>query len=296
LNFPEVVDLNIAGTNLSSESIVDLLTANRKLTQLDISDNDLTDDGIVTLSNHFINSAGQCTITSLKMNRVFNRKTGERTNAMKLLSKAISTLKVEEFELQGERRSGIKGDLIELVFGLLTNKTLTKLDISGHQAGDDLGLKLGNILQHNHTLSSLMWDNNDMGIFGFKAIKLGLERNATLQHLEIPFDDIFALKGKQDVNPDMLSALMKDIQKVITMNQKQKLAPTEEDKSSKSRAGKKVSRTKSKKTPKKPVTLDVDFRRASVAFFNSVPRVPTAETENPPPPSDVIPEPSDGNK
>jgi len=41
---PEVVELNIGGTNLPTESIEILLNGNRRLTHLDISDNDLTEE------------------------------------------------------------------------------------------------------------------------------------------------------------------------------------------------------------------------------------------------------------
>jgi len=234
-----------------------------------------------------VSSASQSSITCLKMNRVFNRRTPARQNAMGLIAKALNTVPIEEFEIMGDKKSnkGLKADLLDVVFGLLANKTLTKLDLSGNQAGDDLGVALGKVFQHNNTLSNLVWDNNEMGIVGFKALKLGLERNLSMQYLEGPIDDIFALKAKQEVNPEQLSILMKDIQKVIFENQRQRATDVVESSSKKiSIKGAQKPKTKKGKGRHPPVDL-VDVRRASVAFLYA------PKKENPPPPADA-PEPA----
>jgi len=274
MGLPEVVDINISGTNVSAEAIVDLITFNRRLSHVDISDNDLTDDGIALLMKQMSTSHGQCAISTLKMNRVFHRRTATRPAAMAAIAKTLNSIVIEEFEIQGDKKSGkvLKGDLLDVALALLGNKTLTKLDVSGNQAGDDLGIALGKIFQHNNTLNTLVWDNNEVGIVGFKAVKLGLERNLTMQYLETPVDDIFFLKDKT-TNPEILGALIKDIQKVVIEISKNKFEQQQEDekktKPKKAETSTTIRTTKQKKERKKQAPLEyVDMRRASVAFLH----------------------------
>jgi len=275
MNLPELVELNVSGTNLSAESVVDVLAFNRHLTHLDVSDNDITDDGVALIMKQ-LSSMGQSSLTSLKMNRVFKKSTAR---SMALIAKVLNTTSIDEFEMQGDKKAGrgLKTDeLLEVVLELVDNKTLTRLDISGNQGGDDLGIALGKVLQHNDTLSTLHWDGNDMGIVGFKAVKLGLERNLAMHYLETPFEDIFALKSRQDVNPEQLSAIIKEIYKLISENQKHR--------DSEQRHAKKASKQhKDKAKKKKHAPLDADFRRSSVAFLFPMKKSATPGEVLPPP-------------
>jgi len=194
---------------------------------------------------------------------------------------------VEELEIQGMGRSAIKGDILEMIYELLNNKNLLKLDISGHQAGDEVAIALGKIFQHNNTLHTILWDNNETGIVGLKALKLGLQRNTSIQHLETPLDDLFLLRTKQDVTQEIIVSLMKDIQKVVTANQKAAVIPTEKPSG---RGHIKTSSRKSQKRPKKPAvaTAVMDTRRASVIFRSTTSAgVPAVAAPSVPPPDTV---------
>jgi len=112
-----------------------------------------------------------------------------------------------------------------------------------------------------------------------------------MQYLETPVDDIFALKGKQEVNAEHLGALVKDTQKVIHEIQKHRMEVSqEEEPKKKTKKTEAIKTPKPKKERKKNVPLEfVDMRRASVAFLQrpaaaqaAVQAAAIAETPEPP--------------
>jgi len=153
----------------------------------------------------------------LLMNKVFNRCTADRPKAIEQLVATLNSNKIEELQLRGAKGNhALKDDLMDLIFGLINNEYLQKLDVTGHQAGDDLAIALGKVLARNNTLHTVFWDLNDITLPGLSAIKLGLQRNSSIRLFELPFMDIFELRNKQDVDRDLLVSLIQDIQKIVS--------------------------------------------------------------------------------
>jgi len=215
-NFPNLKSLNVAGSLASADELIMVIRTMNSLTKLDVSDNDLTDQGIIALTKFM--ASNPLSIKKLYMNKVFNRVSPDRPRVMEQLLTTLNITKITKLQLRGAPRANfaLKDQLIDLIFGLLTNVHLLSIDISGHQAGDDLAIALAKVLGRNSTLQTIYWDHNEVTIAGLQAIKLGLQRNSSLRLFELPFMDIFDLRNKQDTDRELLLPLIQDIQKIVS--------------------------------------------------------------------------------
>jgi len=230
-NFPNLTDLNVAGTYVTVEDIITVLKVTSSLHSLDISENDLSDQGIISFMK-FLSTQTEQPIGRLLMNKVFNRCTADRPKAIEQIVETLNNYKIEELQLRGAKGNhALKDDLMDLIFGLINNEFLQKLDVTGHQAGDDLAIALGKVLARNNVLHTILWDLNDITLSGLSAIKLGLQRNSSIRLFELPFMDIFELRNKQDVDRDLLVSLIQDIQRIVSeINAKKDNVPVNDSK------------------------------------------------------------------
>jgi len=208
--------LNVAGSLASADELIMVIRTMNSLTKLDVSDNDLTDQGIIALTKFM--ASNPLSIKKLYMNKVFNRVSPDRPRVMEQLLTTLNITKITKLQLRGAPRANfaLKDQLIDLIFGLLTNVHLLSIDISGHQAGDDLAIALAKVLGRNSTLRTIYWDHNEVTIVGLQAIKLGLQRNSSLILFELPFMDIFDLRNHTDTDKELLLSLIQDIQKIVS--------------------------------------------------------------------------------
>jgi len=216
-NFPNLTSLNVSGSTTSADDLIMIIRTMNSLTKLDISDNDLTDLGIMAITKFM--ASNPMPITKLYMNRVFNKLHPDRHKVIEQLLITLHSNKIQKLQLRGAFRINyaLKDNLIDLIFGLLTNEHLTSIDVTGHQAGDDLAIALAKVLGRNNTLRTIYWDLNEITIAGLQAVKLGLQRNSSLKHFELPFMDIFELRAKaQDTERDILLQMIQDIQRIVS--------------------------------------------------------------------------------
>uniref|UniRef100_A0A6B2KZZ1 Uncharacterized protein n=1 Tax=Arcella intermedia TaxID=1963864 RepID=A0A6B2KZZ1_9EUKA len=215
-NFPNLTDLNISGTTITVEELISVLKVDHSISKLNVSENNFTDQEIIEFAKFL--ATPENSIKTLLMNKVWRRATPDRPKAIEQLVNALNNSKIEEFQLKGDRgSSALRDDLIDLIFGLLTNQNLKIIDVSGHQAGDDLAIALSKVLARNSVLHTIYWDFNEISLSGLQAVKLGLNRNYSIRHLELPFMDIFELRNRLDApEKDVLVTTIQEIQKIVS--------------------------------------------------------------------------------
>jgi len=131
---------------------------------------------------------------------------------MKATAKVLNFVGIKEFSTSSCK---LKADILDLIFGILNNKTLEILDITGNQSGDALAIAMAKLFQHNCTIHIVLWDSNDISINGLKSILLGLQRNHSIKHLPLPLLDLAAILKKENAETDLVDKISKDIQLLV---------------------------------------------------------------------------------
>eukprot|EP01125_Pyxidicula_operculata_P016636 TRINITY_DN5758_c0_g1_i1.p1 TRINITY_DN5758_c0_g1~~TRINITY_DN5758_c0_g1_i1.p1 ORF type:complete len:1245 (+),score=414.85 TRINITY_DN5758_c0_g1_i1:54-3788(+) len=210
---PNVTSLNLADTAITPESIHEILISNPKITDLDLSENEFSDEGVISIMKGLRDTSTTAShLTKLQLNKVFKNRSKLRPEAMRGIAATLNKTAIRQFFLNGNK---LKGDLNDLLTRLLNNQTLVLFDISGNSGGDDLAGILSKVFQHNHTLHTLFWDGNDTTVTGLKKIKLGLARNDAIKHMPLPLLDVAHMLKNSETNTDEVVELVKDIQKLI---------------------------------------------------------------------------------
>jgi hypothetical protein len=112
----------------------------------------------------------------------------------------------------GGHLNHLKEDLVPFVLSLMANESLTHLDISRNEAGDNLAVALSKVLQTNNTLRRIDWDRNGITLVGFRAINYGLARNSCLTSMSHPNWDLTGcIKAERAAVMEVLS----DIEQVL---------------------------------------------------------------------------------
>lgn len=217
---PAVTDLQMRNVGIGVKELIDILTGHPNLIKLDISDNDWSDDALIALGEHFApfqQPERSPALEELTMNRMFARRTKNRSQAINSLISILELRPIRALRVQGGGNSKLKGDLSALVFGLINNKTLQELDISGNQSGEPVAVALCKLLQHNKSLHTLYWDDNMTLINGLRLFKIGLDRNDTLRKMPLPLLDMSEML-KSDQDRVALVALSNEIQAKVFDN------------------------------------------------------------------------------
>jgi len=243
-----LTELNLSSTKLPLESLKDILTSVSKdadlkinlsdnsfgtqaaviigllsfkmpsIHTLDLSENDLGDEGIAVLAE------GLCSCTTLKslvLNSNF-KSSKYRQVAIDNLVKLISSNEVlEALSIAGsskEKSSQLKSDLMPFLYALVFNTSLTHLDISAHQMGSRGAIALARALHRNHSLVSILWDENSVGLLGFLNIRNALRNNQTVRKMPLPILDITAAMKNETGSAKELQEMVSEIQQSITRN------------------------------------------------------------------------------
>eukprot|EP01132_Coremiostelium_polycephalum_P006588 gene6588-8155_t len=229
---PNLADIDLSSTNLPTSSIHSILSSIINLIRLNLSDNDLGEEGIINLveslchttlpklkhlylnrnlavaSTDLITQTFSLTRVTSSLKGGGNVNTGSASNAVKALVNLISPASfslcpLESLYVAGNSNGRLRNEIVPLAQALLKNDTITELDISGHHAGDDLAICLGRVLQVNRTIKTLYWDENLTTTVGMEYFATGFKRNQTIQHMPLPVLDIAEFLQQPENSPSM---------------------------------------------------------------------------------------------
>lgn len=215
--FPDAQELILTNFSIPVKQLLEILGHLKNIKSIDISDNDCSDESILALLEYLQNTENNNKLEELNLNRMFGRRTKDRQNVMNTLASVLETRPIKKLRLRGGAKSQLKSDLLALIIGLLNNESLKLLDITGNQVGDSLAYAFAKVLQHNHTLDALYWDDNGTTMSGLKMFKIGLERNNSIKKMPLPLIDMANILK---VEPDLTSvvALTSEIQEIVFDN------------------------------------------------------------------------------
>lgn len=215
---PHLQTLTMVNVNTTPNQLNDILTTHSSLRVLDISDTDFGDEGVLALSDFLFTKPDVAPrLSELHMNRVFPKRTKDRAQAINSLANLLESRPITQLRLRGGPKSQLKTDLVPLVFGLINNDKLTLLDVAGNQCGDGLPLAFAKILQHNHTLQTLYWDDNGTTMAGLRSFKIGLARNTSIRKMPLPVLDMAAIL-KTETDLTAVVTLSSEIQEIVFDN------------------------------------------------------------------------------
>eukprot|EP01114_Cavostelium_apophysatum_P018765 TRINITY_DN5880_c0_g1_i1.p1 TRINITY_DN5880_c0_g1~~TRINITY_DN5880_c0_g1_i1.p1 ORF type:complete len:740 (-),score=186.23 TRINITY_DN5880_c0_g1_i1:37-2256(-) len=221
---PNIRKLNLSKTFFPSENFTDLFDISKNLQTLDLSDNNMTynDLGMLIeiLKPKFGNSLS---LKHLHMNRNFEAVTKQKgENFLPVFVNFLQVCQLESLYIAGSPKKQLKGDLIPIIFGLMGNKTVRTLDISGHGAGDSLAVALSKLLQVNGTIESLFWDENGITASGYFIFKTALSKNKSLVNMSMPIADVTnAYQNWKDIAKSTkysFPEIMKQIEEILCKN------------------------------------------------------------------------------
>ena len=244
----DVVDLpNKSITNVISSMIASILMQNKTVTELNLSSNQIGDDGIEKLANALrVNNTLQN--LDVSNNKIGNRGVESLANALK----ENKTLKSIDL---GSNKIGDIG-MEELANALIVNKSLKNLDVSNNNIGNQGVESLANALKVNQTLTSIDLGSNKIEVIGAGALVEALPYNDTLKTLILTnnsissenyvtaelgtfFDKVESLRFTTE-NPAFrkLSTSIYNLEKLYNTQQSKQIQGTKQSKQSQQTRGK----------------------------------------------------------
>lgn len=191
----------------------------KAVTHLDLSDNDLGEDGLLLLFEGLKNAM---VLKELILDRNFrlHSKNGSFIPALEALLRLLNTSAIISLSLVGSSQKGqLKEQLIPFLQGLCEQCNLVSLNIANNQIGPKGAVWLGNLLQLNGSLKQLEWDDNNTSLSGFIFFYRCLKSNFFLTEMNIPFTDVTQLyKILSFQNVQQLSKLLNKIEKILRRN------------------------------------------------------------------------------
>ncbi|PRP81158.1 hypothetical protein PROFUN_01992 [Planoprotostelium fungivorum] len=216
------IDLNLRDNNLSTHGATEIANVAYRISNihsLDLSDNDLGDDGVADLALGLRNNNS---IKKLYLNRNFKGKSKDRSRAVQTLIQLVTsdcTIEALHISAKPHSHSSLKQDLVPFVQSLEKNTTLCELGISGHQMGNTGAIALAKVLQINTQLTSIIWDENDTGFTGLMSVKYGLKMNKSIKYMPLPLIDIGSLVRELSREEQIkLKLTLAKIEKCIALN------------------------------------------------------------------------------
>jgi len=170
---------------------------------LDLSGNELGEDGIAGLCASIVGMGTQCALKRLvisgNLSSASREKDGRRNNpkaTSAIIALLSSEVPLESLSLRGGRNPAVQpspNDCTDIIYSLACKEAkLQELDLMSCGMGNRGAVALGQMLQVNKSLRKLTWDHNGVTISGYRAFVKGLEHNRTLKVMPLPVKDIEA--------------------------------------------------------------------------------------------------------
>lgn len=131
-----------------------------------------------------------------------------------------SCASLERLYLTGGDGSFFKADLLPALAELASNASLTVLDISNNQCGDDALQALAHSLVLNQTLYKLVFDQNAASPTAIHALVKAMDSNQTLCDVDYPKKDCATAVRQNAAEADAMSKALKDMRAAINRNLK----------------------------------------------------------------------------
>ncbi|XP_058011396.1 capping protein, Arp2/3 and myosin-I linker protein 2 [Ahaetulla prasina] len=195
-----------------AQVIQDLISDASSVCDLNLSDNGFDSD-MVTLVLSLNRSKS---IKHVALGKNFNIQS--RETLVDTLHRIVQLTQDEDcvIESVSVAESRLKLRTSILLDGLGSNSHLVALDISGNAIGD-LGAKiLAKALSVNKTLRTLMWDRNNITLYGFLDVISALERNFILTKMPLPMNDIAVAYRS---HPEKMEEIVHQMQSYLARNQ-----------------------------------------------------------------------------
>eukprot|EP01119_Soliformovum_irregulare_P019377 TRINITY_DN6117_c0_g1_i2.p1 TRINITY_DN6117_c0_g1~~TRINITY_DN6117_c0_g1_i2.p1 ORF type:complete len:637 (-),score=160.97 TRINITY_DN6117_c0_g1_i2:1248-3158(-) len=173
------------------------------IVSLDLSDNDLREEGLVAVIEGLMSSTS---LKTLILNGNFGRAKKSPGDSIQGLLKLMTqvTCPISTLGVAGSPKADLRSEICPLLTGLVTNTSLTSLDISGNDMGNQGAAALSRLLHRHTALSTLHMDNNSVGYVGYQSVLLALDNNTSLRYLPAPYSDVnMAAKSDPRVLPIM---------------------------------------------------------------------------------------------
>jgi len=99
----------------------------------------------------------------------------------------------------------------------MNNTHIHELDITGHGFGDKGANCLGRILHQNRTLTTIYYDDNNIGLVGLVNICEAISNNRRLKIMPLPFLDIPKIVTENPQDKAQLFSLLAKMERELTI-------------------------------------------------------------------------------
>eukprot|EP01129_Flabellula_baltica_P009207 TRINITY_DN3727_c0_g1_i4.p1 TRINITY_DN3727_c0_g1~~TRINITY_DN3727_c0_g1_i4.p1 ORF type:complete len:986 (+),score=179.39 TRINITY_DN3727_c0_g1_i4:251-3208(+) len=215
LHLPQLTDINLADTGVDIEVLQKLISSNKNIQKLNISDNDIFDEDFIVLCD-FFKTRIEDSLQELNMSRCLVKKSKVIHEALEALTDFLRVVPITTFIFAGGNKCILRNELLQFVFGFAHNKYVQNLDISGHSAGDELSDILRRVLHQNKSLRKINWDENNISLNGLKILKIGMERNKYIEELPFPMTTVSTLMKSE--NTIEVIDIMRELEQIVYKN------------------------------------------------------------------------------
>ncbi|EAL47110.2 hypothetical protein CL6EHI_174140 [Entamoeba histolytica] len=215
LKSSEVI-LDLQGMQFDDEginSLAESIKINKNIISFDISQTNVKDKGLSKILDALVENT---VVETLNISKTINGDDTEGLMAalLKYLKKATS---LKNLILEGGNKTDqqLGLNMIPVLNSLVKNEHIVSLDIQSQGMGNKGAFALANLLKITKTLQTLKWDQNEIGIFGLRAVVDSMRVNTSVKELQLPILDCRALRvqGKFNDGNKIIGELVKSVQK-----------------------------------------------------------------------------------
>jgi len=210
------------GLGPSAAQLLGKVASSLTLVELDLSDNEFGDVGVASLASGF---AANSSVRALRLDRVFKIKGGSppgaRTKALNALKDLINSPSspLTTLSLKGGKGSQLGKSLVDFIYDVGQNTSLTCIHVDGHESGDRGAVALGKALLSNSTLQEVSWDENGTTAAGFAAFRSNMRQNYSLRTMPTPVHDFVTIsKAGSPDDVAAAKATLADIERLVARN------------------------------------------------------------------------------
>ena len=207
--------LGLAGAQV----LVDCTKKWNGIVKLSVNSNGFEDEGVAMIANAFCSNTS---LESLSIGANISAKHVKKTSNVSGFSSLIDLIEsdcpLRTLNVAGSKLVQPKiDDLLNLIYAIGVNDTITSLDVSCNGLGNKGIMALGKAIQTNKRLESLAWDDNGTQLMGFQAFLVGMERNTSLKRMTMPYIDI--ANCMKEAPSDKICQICSKIQNCLYLNQ-----------------------------------------------------------------------------